>query len=125
MPASFHDLQFRKWHLPGKKLSASDRYDLIAGAMENPARHLYLTQPFPHIEGGKAFQPCRQFRRRKLLRLLQVTRAGRGVTIGHGALMGKLIEHRAGISRHPRSHGCQRAGIDATMVLAGTHARRA
>jgi len=101
---SFKHIQFRKPNLPGKKLSASQRYDLIASAMENPARHMDITESFPHIECGKAFEACRKFGRRKLLRLLQVARASLSVTIGQGALMGKLIENGVGISRYTDSH---------------------
>jgi hypothetical protein len=93
--------------------------------MQNLARYTDLGKPFPQIERGKAFEPCRKLRRGELLRLLQVARARLIVTIGHGALIGKFIEHGAGISRDTDSHRRKRAGINAAVVLAGAHARRA
>ena len=120
--------------LRGKPLRAAERYDVIASAVENSARHMDLTEALPQVECGKGVESERKLGRGKLLCLLQVGEASLFVTVGQGTQTGKLIEHGAGISRYANSHGCKGAGIyatmfdttlfDSTMFLAGAHARR-
>jgi hypothetical protein len=124
MAVSLKHIQLRKRSLRGKELSASQGHDLVASAVENSARHVDLTESLPHIECGKAFESCRKFRRRKLLRLFQIAHASLCATLGQGTLVGKFIEHGAGISLDTDPHRCECAGIDATMVLACAHAWR-